>query len=73
MKSDWGIEQLELRVVKLIDDMEKGAKLSLDPEADSSYFIDFTLHLFPAYWNKLKKIEKKGTEVAARRQIKNPQ
>ncbi|NOU87522.1 hypothetical protein GC102_17270 [Paenibacillus sp. LMG 31460] len=40
--------------------------MSLGPEADSSYFINFTVHLFHQFWNKLEKIELKGIEVAAR-------
>lgn len=66
-------EQLEQLVVKLIEEVEEISKLSLDPEADSSYFINFTVHLFPQFWNKLEKIELKGIEVAARHQMKNPQ
>lgn len=66
-------EQLEQLVVKLIEEVEEISKLSLDPEADSSYFINFTVHLFPQFWNKLEQIELKGIEVAARHQIKNPQ
>lgn len=56
-------EQLEQLVVKLIEKVEGISKLSLDPEADSSYSIDFTVHLFPPFWNKLEKIELKGIEV----------
>jgi hypothetical protein len=53
-------ELLEQPVVKLIEEVEGILKLSLDPEADSSYFINFTVHLFPPFWNKLEKIELKG-------------
>ncbi|MDQ0877115.1 putative membrane protein [Paenibacillus sp. V4I3] len=59
-------EQLEQLIVKLIEEVEEISKLSLDPEADSSYFINFTVHLFPPFWNKLEKIELKDIEVAAR-------
>ncbi|WP_216625483.1 hypothetical protein [Paenibacillus phytorum] len=38
----------------------------MDPEADSSNFINFTVHLFHRFWNKLEKIELKGIEFAAR-------
>lgn len=57
-------EQLEQLVVKLIEKVEEISKLSLGPEADSSYFINFTVHFFPQFWNKLEKIELKGIEVS---------
>ncbi|KRE52207.1 hypothetical protein ASG85_03525 [Paenibacillus sp. Soil724D2] len=64
-------EQLELLVVKLIEEVEGISKLSLDPEADSNYFIYFTVHFFSQFWNKLEKNELKGIE-AAERQYKEP-
>ncbi|OCT15644.1 hypothetical protein A8709_16410 [Paenibacillus pectinilyticus] len=66
-------EQMEQNVIQLIHAVEKGAKLNLDPEEGSSSLIDFTVHLFPSFWNNLEKIERSGIEVAVRRQIKNPE
>ncbi|NOU67977.1 HAMP domain-containing protein [Paenibacillus sp. LMG 31461] len=66
-------EQMEQQVIQLIHIVEQKAKLDLDPEEGTSALIDFTVHLFPAFWNNLEKIERKGIEVAARRSIKNPE
>lgn len=66
-------EQMEQNVIQLMHAVEQGAKLDLDPKEGSSAFIDFTVHLFPAFWNNLEKIEHKGIEVAARQHVKNPE
>jgi methyl-accepting chemotaxis protein len=66
-------EQMEQQVIQLIHTVEQKAKLDLDPDEGTSALINFTVHLFPAFWNNLEKIERKGIEVAARRSIKNPE
>ncbi|RTE02858.1 methyl-accepting chemotaxis protein [Paenibacillus whitsoniae] len=66
-------QQLELQIQTLIGLVEKNSKLDLDPEEISSNLIHFTVHYFPQFWNLLEKLETKGVQVAARRQIKNPE
>lgn len=66
-------EELEQQVLRFMEGAARGSGLTADNNADSAHFIDYTTQIFPTYWTRLEKAESLGAEVAARKQVKNPE